>query len=634
MATNLRAPLTADIWHLSIDDLLAPLPEKPRLGGPGPFVINLSSSTADVGLPSVGFAGCEDAVAYEIQRNEDGRTRFRLRLGPFESEDEAEAILEMVREVYPSALTATAGPDDLRTIASKRAKALASAETRRGSSPAAARGPAPERPRIAAPAATPAPTVTVPTPVVLSAVTPPLAAQTPPLARTPPVVTVAPIEVPVVQLSLVPDRVPVNPPTASVPDAVPVPIAATPPLLPVSSAVASRPAAATPVTASAASEANAVTATNPIIPTVVDATITVTLDLKASPFTELSLVPELSLVTDFSLAEEISLDFEPAPTVAVKPKPVVTPKPAATATPVAATPVAATPVAATPVAAIPAAAIPAAAMPAAAPPKAIAPSPSVSKAPQAASGPPMSVSAPLVNRRAAATPVAPVRMSAAKIAALIDNAVPAPKETHVVKAAPVAKAATPLAIPATPLAKPAPVAARAAVVSPPARAAAVKAEASKVPAPHAEKSVSIDSTQTVRALTAVELQGGDSLPWFVIQLKQAQEAFDPDTVPNLDIFSVYRLYCVAHIDNGQIQHALRVGFFSEEIAAKAVASYLAGYYDEPAIRRVSAAERERFADQRVEARKDIGATGRHAVIEITDDLVARRNRSTEYSATI
>jgi hypothetical protein len=47
---------------------------------------------------------------------------------------------------------------------------------------------------------------------------------------------------------------------------------------------------------------------------------------------------------------------------------------------------------------------------------------------------------------------------------------------------------------------------------------------------------------------------------------------------------------------------------------------------------VSVAERERFADQRVEARKDVGATGKHAIIEITDELVARRRRSTKTSA--
>ena len=102
-------------------------------------------------------------------------------------------------------------------------------------------------------------------------------------------------------------------------------------------------------------------------------------------------------------------------------------------------------------------------------------------------------------------------------------------------------------------------------------------------------------------------------------------------MPNLDIFSEYRLYSVAGLDQGRVVHALRLGFFREDIGAVAVASYLAAYWDKPAIKRVSLAERERFADQRVEARKDVGATGRHAVIEITDELVARRKRSSRSS---
>jgi hypothetical protein len=97
-------------------------------------------------------------------------------------------------------------------------------------------------------------------------------------------------------------------------------------------------------------------------------------------------------------------------------------------------------------------------------------------------------------------------------------------------------------------------------------------------------------------------------------------------VPNLDIFSVYRLYSVAGIDQGRIMHALRLGFFSEEAAASAVASYLADFYDKPAVKRVSSAERERFAEETLEARKDIGATGRHAVIEITDERFVRERR--------
>jgi hypothetical protein len=136
----------------------------------------------------------------------------------------------------------------------------------------------------------------------------------------------------------------------------------------------------------------------------------------------------------------------------------------------------------------------------------------------------------------------------------------------------------------------------------------------------------LESTQTIRALTALELEDEEASRWFVIQLSLSEQAFDPETVPNLDIFSVYRLYSVAGIDQGRIVHALRVGFFSEEIAASAVASYLTAFYDQPTIKRVSAAERERFAQQSLEPRKDVGATGKQAVIEITNERYIREKR--------
>ena len=138
---------------------------------------------------------------------------------------------------------------------------------------------------------------------------------------------------------------------------------------------------------------------------------------------------------------------------------------------------------------------------------------------------------------------------------------------------------------------------------------------------------SLDSTQTVRSLTTLELEDDEASQWFVIQLSLAEEPFDPETLPNLDIFSVYRLYSVAGIDQGRIMHALRLGFFSAEFAASAVASYLTAYYDRPIIKRVSAAERRRFAEQTFEPRKDVGATGKHAVIEITDERFVRERRA-------
>ena len=370
MSAPIDTPLTGEIWHLSIDDLLAPLPARIRLGGPGPFVINLSTSSAPVSLPAKSIAGCEHAHLYQLQRTEDRRPRYRLRLGPFATEDEADAILERVRDVYPGALTATADAEDLRAIGKLQPKAPAPQPPaeKPGAQPLAG------RPSVAPkPAAKPAASLT-------------------PSLISPPVLTAA-------------QRPPVRPPAA---------------------------------------------------------------------------------------------------------------KPAAVATAVA---------------------------------------------------PPMLTAAQKL----------PVRPPAAK------------------PAAPKPSVAPPV---------------------PPPRQ--VRELSTRLP--------SLESTQTVRMLTQLELEDEQASRWFAIQLSSAEEAFDPDAVPNLDIFSVYRLYSVAGIDQGRIVHALRLGFFSEEAAASAVASYLADFYDKPAIKRVSCAERERFAEEPLEARKDIGATGRHAVIEITDERFVRERR--------
>jgi hypothetical protein len=333
MAEPINTPFTGDILHLSVDDLLAPLPETLRLGGPGPFVINLSASTSPITLPAKGIAGCEHAYVYQVHRMEDRRPRYRLRLGPFSNEDEADAILRKVRDIYPGALMATADADDLRAIA-RRPKAD------------------PLQSPVAKPAESPQPAAAKPAPSAVAAVS----------------------------------AVPKVSATSTVEQKIPV--------LRVSSAV---------------------------------------------------------------------------PTLSVPPP---------------------------------------------------------------------------------------------RQAQQLSNRLP-----------------------------------------------------------------SLETTQTVRALTQLELEDDNASRWFVIQLSLAENAFDPDTVPNLDIFSVYRLYSVAGIDQGRIVHALRLGFFSEEMAAGAVASYLADFYDKPAVKRVSAAERERFAEQPLEPRKDVGATGKHAVIEITSDRFVRERRS-------
>jgi hypothetical protein len=97
---------------------------------------------------------------------------------------------------------------------------------------------------------------------------------------------------------------------------------------------------------------------------------------------------------------------------------------------------------------------------------------------------------------------------------------------------------------------------------------------------------------------------------------QAEELIDPEQVPQLDIFSEYRLYSVCELDQSGAVHTLRLGFFSSEIAAQAVASYLSSHFPTTNIKRVSVAERDRFAEQMVVAKKDVGEAGRHTVIEV------------------
>jgi hypothetical protein len=392
-----------------------------RLGGTGPFVINLHASTAPIGLPSKSPAGNEHARLYQIQRVDDGRIRYRLRLGPFATEDEAEIALAQARLEYPGALMVTAAADDLHAIALVRGKAHPggpSADVRSTDTSADARN-----------------TDTVLQPV--------LDAPARAAALVPPLI-----------LTLVEDE-PVR-------AAAPVLVAAVPKPTPTPAAVIAAPAAA----AAAPVRAPVVAKTAPAAAAPQRAAVSAASDAASMQ----------------ALISAIDTEIDTTP------------------------------------------------------------------------------------RNAAARPVLHT-VPAAKVTARRDDA----------------------------------------------RAGA--------PVP------SLESTQTLRPLTPLELGEHEAARWFVVQLALSDDAFDPDALPHLDIFSLYRLYTVIGMDQGRLVHALRLGFFGEEVGARAVSSYLSGFYDEPIVKRVSVAERDRFADQRVEARKDVGATGRHLAIEITNELVVRGRRS-------
>jgi len=632
MATPINAPMAGEIWHLSIEDLFQPVQEAPRLGGDGPFVINLSVSTAPISVPTKALTNSHiDAHVYQIQVTEDGRTRYRLRLGPFASEDDADAILAEVRDTYPGALTATASASDLRVIATMQAKVdhrlqkqvdlvveksvsqkiaaekaapeVAAKATRQTARPQA-KATAPES-AVSAKADVPEISIDMAWPTPELGVPPSM-----PLRAAPPIPPPAEIK-----SEPPPAAVPVSTkPQWALPELdVPLPTNQKPPAAPVAAAapVAKKAAAPMPEPAPA-----------------------------PEPF-ELKLAPPYSIAGVAPLLTEVVMPAKaPAPKNAA-------PKPAVIAAPVLTEAVA--PKAKAPPTVAPAAPVPVAAAAAAGPPKASTTQEVAPPSKQEIAPPSKQEIAPPSKQEIA--PPSKQEMAPSKKATA-----PPPKQIMAPPpkpAAPPTPAAPPSSAPTEPV-KTTPVLKQSVATARRSwakfRASTSKPMASKLtslqhvvvatapaPAPREVKKLdepleSLESTQTIRALTPKELEDNEASRWFVIQLALADHAFDPDAVPNLDIFSEYRLYSVAGLDQGRVVHALRLGFFREEIGAVAVASYLAAYWDKPTIKRVSLAERERFADQRVEARKDIGATGKHAVIEITDELVARRRRSTKTSA--
>ena len=136
MGRVVKVQASEDIWHLGIEDLLAPPRGSARTAGPGPFVIILRTSTARIGSPPKGLLPIDRLHVYQLMRGHDARPQFQLRLGIIESEQEADALLSMVREHYPGAIKERAEDDDKAAIAraacpaepAKTARAVAAAK--------------------------------------------------------------------------------------------------------------------------------------------------------------------------------------------------------------------------------------------------------------------------------------------------------------------------------------------------------------------------------------------------------------------------------------------------------------------------------------------------------------------------
>jgi hypothetical protein len=81
------------------------------------FVINLCGSTTPVALTPPDHAGLKRFTFFVSRRREEGRERFRLHMGYFESQEDAERLLDIVREIYPGAWAGLAPGQRLRARA-------------------------------------------------------------------------------------------------------------------------------------------------------------------------------------------------------------------------------------------------------------------------------------------------------------------------------------------------------------------------------------------------------------------------------------------------------------------------------------------------------------------------------------
>jgi hypothetical protein len=136
------------------------------------FVINLCGSTTPVVLTPPDHAGLKRFTFFVSRRREEGRERFRLHMGYFDSQEDAERLLDIVREIYPGAWAGLAPGQRLQAqaeAAAMNAQTASAAVDAPAPAPAAAAAPmaSPMVSHMVSPAVSPAaPAVAPPTEVV------------------------------------------------------------------------------------------------------------------------------------------------------------------------------------------------------------------------------------------------------------------------------------------------------------------------------------------------------------------------------------------------------------------------------------------------------------------------------------
>jgi len=148
----------------------------------GGYVINLTSSTTPMALSQPKDPTLAQFTFFVSRRLEDGRERFRLHMGYFETIQAAEEMLVVVRDVYPGAWASEAPGKKLRGNKPQAAAAPPPAPKQAAPAPARAAAPPPAQPVAAAPPAVTQPPAAPPAPPVAAAPKPhPFEATPPPV---------------------------------------------------------------------------------------------------------------------------------------------------------------------------------------------------------------------------------------------------------------------------------------------------------------------------------------------------------------------------------------------------------------------------------------------------------------------
>jgi hypothetical protein len=531
------------------------------------FVINLCASIAPVRLDGNNIPGLENYRLYQVARNEDGRTRHRLRLGFFTSESHAESVLTVVRQQYPTAFTTCLCEEDRRFARGYLPEGAAAAQPR----PAAVQAkPAVVQPKPAAPAA-----------AAKQAAPAAPAKQTPPAAKKAPAA-----DSEIIELTWEPEA---------------------PAMAPAAKAAAPKAPNGAPASNHAVGPTDGLdefTWEPPSLTPAADAAIAKSAAagvVKAKP------------AADKPAAAKSTSDTAKHPALKLAAK-----APAKAPAPIAAK--SAAPVAAKP-------AIKPTAPPAA--PPASKPDTSSSMRvrtldltfsdppPAPTQAKPTAPATPFHVGKGVEIKDSGIRLEAESAAAAKPKTDKAP-----VGAKPTATPAPkiPAKVPEKSAAKPAHTPAAAAIAAKP--AAGVSAPAairitSSAPPPE------LDSTQTIRALTSAEMEDEQQDKWFAVQLAVSDQPVNLDAMPRLDIFEAYRLYSVATAGSGKIVHSLRLGFFKEAVSAEAVGGYLHTFFGSPTVMRVSVAEHARFKDPPSSKKPAAPPVHEAKVVEINNARTAR-----------